>query len=168
MFISIPKEFFVPVIFSDGFVLNKENDNLELDTNLYREESKIEITKNINSDKKSEDDILNNFNESRYLDLFNDENDNFDESYYRESTAKIINKSINKNLENSKYDYEKENIVVEVEMNDKNCINKNNEVSNKEKDNDMYKECQYSKEIFDEIDSEIIKNIEIEGCKKNK
>ena len=31
MFISIPKEFFVPVIFGEGFTLNEENNNLELD-----------------------------------------------------------------------------------------------------------------------------------------
>ena len=42
MFISIPKEFFVPVIFSDGFILNQENDHLELDTNLYRKSSESE------------------------------------------------------------------------------------------------------------------------------
>ena len=33
MFISIPKEFFVPVVFSDSFILNKENNHLEFDTN---------------------------------------------------------------------------------------------------------------------------------------
>ena len=37
MFISIPKEFFVPVVFGEGFVLNEENNNLELDLNMYRE-----------------------------------------------------------------------------------------------------------------------------------
>lgn len=37
MFISIPKEFFVPVIFGDTFILNEENNNLELDLNMYRE-----------------------------------------------------------------------------------------------------------------------------------
>ena len=30
MFISIPKEFFVPVIFSDGFILNQESDLTQL------------------------------------------------------------------------------------------------------------------------------------------
>ena len=37
MFISIPKEFFVPVVFGEGFTLNEENNNLELDLNMYRE-----------------------------------------------------------------------------------------------------------------------------------
>ena len=37
MFISIPKEFFVEVIFDKKFILNKENNNMELDTDNYRE-----------------------------------------------------------------------------------------------------------------------------------
>ena len=124
MFISIPKEFFVPVIFSDGFILNQENDHLELDTNLYRKSS--------------------------------------------ESTAKIINQSINKNLENSKYESEKENIIAKVEMNNKNYINKDEGVSNKKQNDDIYKACKYSGKMFNEIDDEIIENMDIEGCNKNK
>ena len=52
MFISIPKEFFVPVIFSDGFILNQENDHLELDTNLYRKSSESEKYSEIEISKK--------------------------------------------------------------------------------------------------------------------
>ena len=37
MFISIPKEFFVEVIFDKKFTLNRENNNMELDTDNYRE-----------------------------------------------------------------------------------------------------------------------------------
>ncbi|MBU3103280.1 hypothetical protein [Clostridium gasigenes] len=32
MFISIPKEFFVPVLFRDRFILNSENNNMEYNT----------------------------------------------------------------------------------------------------------------------------------------
>ena len=71
MFISIPKEFFVPVIFSDGFILNQENDHLELDTNLYRKSSEsekyseIEISKKANLDESlNVNNELNNFNDS--------------------------------------------------------------------------------------------------------
>ena len=32
MFISIPKEFFVPVLFRDRFILNLENNNMEYNT----------------------------------------------------------------------------------------------------------------------------------------
>ena len=87
MFISIPKEFFVPVIFSDGFILNQENDHLELDTNLYRKSSEsekyseIEISKKVNLDEiVNVNNELNNFNDSKYAELFKDENNDFDEN----------------------------------------------------------------------------------------
>lgn len=37
MFISIPKDFFVPVVFGEDFIFNVENGNMELETNMYRE-----------------------------------------------------------------------------------------------------------------------------------
>ena len=154
MFISIPKEFFVPVIFSDGFILNQENDHLELDTNLYRKSSEsekyseIEISKKANLDESlNVNNELNNFNDSKYAELFKDENNDFDENSYRESTAKIIAK---------------------VEMNNKNYINKDEGISNKKQNDDIYKACKYSGKMFNEIDDEIIENMDIEGCNKNK
>ena len=79
MFISIPKEFFVPVIFSDGFILNQENDHLELDTNLYRKSSESEISKKANLDESlNVNNELNNFNDSKYAELFKYENNDFD------------------------------------------------------------------------------------------
>ena len=95
-------------------------------------------------------------------------NNDFDENSYRESTAKIINQSINKNLENSKYESEKENIIAKVEMNNKNYINKDEGISNKKQNDDIYKACKYSGKMFNEIDDEIIENMDIEGCNKNK
>ena len=160
MFISIPKEFFVPVIFSDGFILNQENDHLELDTNLYRKSSE--------SEKYSEIEISKKANLDESLNVNKDENNDFDENSYRESTAKIINQSINKNLENSKYESEKENIIAKVEMNNKNYINKDEGISNKKQNDDIYKACKYSGKMFNEIDDEIIENMDIEGCNKNK
>ena len=186
MFISIPKEFFVPVIFSDGFILNQENYHLELDTNLYRKSSEsekyseIEISKKVNLDEiLNVNNELNNFNDSTLdefdtkglkdiTSMFGKRNNDFDENSYRESTAKIINQSINKNLENSKYESEKENIIAKVEMNNKNYINKDEGVSNKKQNDDIYKACKYSGKIFNEIDDEIIENMDIEGCNKNK
>ena len=41
MFISIPKEFFVPVIFSDGFILNQENDLLAIYIRYDKDTSKM-------------------------------------------------------------------------------------------------------------------------------
>ena len=68
MFISIPKEFFVPVVFGDGFTLNEENNNLELDLSMYRESTgkknntNLEINKEyVESSKASKEkqDIVN-------------------------------------------------------------------------------------------------------------
>lgn len=53
MFISIPKEFFVPVVLGEGFLLNEENNNLELDTNSYRESTKVKA-QNLNKKEKIE------------------------------------------------------------------------------------------------------------------
>ena len=40
MFISIPKEFFVPVLFGDNYTLNLETQNMEFDTERIRENRK--------------------------------------------------------------------------------------------------------------------------------
>ena len=52
MFISIPKEFFVPVIFGDTFILNEENNNLELDLNMYRESTGKKNNDNLEMNKE--------------------------------------------------------------------------------------------------------------------
>ena len=52
MFISIPKEFFVPVIFGDTFILNEENNNLELDLNMYRESTGKKNNDNLEINKE--------------------------------------------------------------------------------------------------------------------
>ena len=46
MFLSIPQEFFVPVVFNENFVLNNENNNMEYDTEAYREVSKNKTSQN--------------------------------------------------------------------------------------------------------------------------
>lgn len=52
MFISIPKEFFVPVIFGEGFTLNEENNNLEIDLNMYRESTGKKNNDNLEMNKE--------------------------------------------------------------------------------------------------------------------
>ena len=52
MFISTPKEFFVPVVFGDGFTLNEENNNLELDLNMYRESTGKKNNDNLEMNKE--------------------------------------------------------------------------------------------------------------------
>lgn len=77
MFISIPKEFFVPVLFRDRFTLNLENKNMEYDTekiNIIKtrymgldeynpEEEKTNSQKKINSDKSRDGAILDEADE---------------------------------------------------------------------------------------------------------
>lgn len=74
MFISIPEEFFVPVLFSSRFTLNTENNNMEYDTenkniinNGYRlpeefiteeKEEKKKVEKEIELDNENEEIIL--------------------------------------------------------------------------------------------------------------
>ena len=77
MFISIPKEFFVPVIFGEGFTLNEENNNLEIDLNMYRESTGKKDNSNLKMNKeylensktaKEKQDIVNievNMNEKQ-------------------------------------------------------------------------------------------------------
>ena len=52
MFISIPREFFVPVVFGEGFTLNEENNNLELDLNMYRESTGKKSNANLEINKE--------------------------------------------------------------------------------------------------------------------
>ena len=52
MFISIPREFFVPVVFGEGFTLNEENNNLELDLNMYRESTGKKNNDNLEMNKE--------------------------------------------------------------------------------------------------------------------
>lgn len=58
MFISIPKEFFVPVVFGTDFVLNNETDNLEFDTEYYRESTAKKISEKEVVDNNSEKVIV--------------------------------------------------------------------------------------------------------------
>lgn len=78
MFLSIPEEFFVPVLFSSKFTLNTENNNMEYDTSEengvnvgYRgpkEEVTKEITEEAEEKEKVEKEIkLDNENEEVIL-----------------------------------------------------------------------------------------------------
>ena len=53
-------------------------------------------------------------------------------------------------------------------MNNKNYINKDEGISNKKQNDDIYKACKYSGKLFNEIDDVIIENMDIEGCNKIK
>lgn len=61
MFISIPKEFFIPVLFSEKFELNLDNNNMEYDT---RELSRKDNTHKI-VDKKVTSEITEESEEKK-------------------------------------------------------------------------------------------------------
>lgn len=79
MFISIPEEFFVPVLFSSRFKFNSENNNMEYDTDNekiinsgYRStgeeiteeiEEKEKVQKEIKLDSENDEEILNESDE---------------------------------------------------------------------------------------------------------
>lgn len=74
MFLSIPEEFFVPVLFSSKFTLNLENNNMEYDTsekykiNVGYRSPKEELTEEAEEKEKVEKEIkLDNENEEIIL-----------------------------------------------------------------------------------------------------
>lgn len=141
MFISIPKEFFVPVIFGEGFTLNEENNNLELDLSMYRESTGKKTTSNLEMNKeyleqsktaKEKQDIVN-------IEVNMDEKQCGNKAKVEGSTAKT----------------EKENGITMY-------------MSLKEKE-DYEKFCCDEGKVFEELDYEFIENINInlKGCNKS-
>lgn len=146
MFISIPREFFVPVVFGEGFVLNEQNNNLELDTNVYRESTENKSTnKNIN---------INYLNESKSL----------------KEKQDIIDEKIEMN--ESKCGNNTEGSIAGETI--PNKITKTSTEENTNKENIFYmalneekglqKMCENYGEIFKDLDNEFVENINIKGC----
>ena len=141
MFISIPKEFFVPVVFGEGFTLNEENNNLELDLNMYRESTGKKNISNLGMNKeyleksktaKEKQDIVN-------IEVDMNENQCGNKAQVQGSTAKS--------------EKEKGTTIY---------------MSLKEK-SDFEKLCSNEGKIFEELDDEFIENINInlKGCNKS-
>lgn len=148
MFISIPKEFFVPVVFRDGFTLNEENNNLELDLNMYREST----GKKNNSNVQVNEEYLEN--NKKYLEGSKNSKEKQD----------IVNIEVNMDenqcenkaeIKGSSYQSEKNNGMMMY-------------MSLKEKE-DYEKFCSDEGKIFEELDNEFIENINInlKGCNKS-
>lgn len=146
MFISIPREFFVPVVFGEGFILNEQNNHLELDTNIYRESTGNKSTNgNIN---------INYLNESKSS----------------KEKQDIIDEKIEMN--ESKCGNITEGITVGGSSTNK--ITKPITEENTNKENISYmalkgqkgpqKVCENYGEIFKELDDEFIENIDIKSC----
>lgn len=141
MFISIPKEFFVPVVFGEGFTLNEENNNLEIDLNMYREST----GKKDNSNLKMNKEYLENSKTAKEKqDIVNIEV-NMNEKQCG-NKAKVEDNTTTNKKENGSTIY----------------------VPLKEK-SDFEKLCSNEGKIFEELDDEFIENINInlKGCNKN-
>lgn len=142
MFISIPKEFFVPVIFGEGFTLNEENNNLELDLSMNRE----------STGKKNNNTNLEGNKEQAEI------------SKSAKEKQDIVNVEVNMDENKCK---DKAN-VEEIIDNNKNKNETKIYVSSEEIDQ-FEKICGDEGKIFEEIDCEFIENINInlKGCNKN-
>lgn len=100
MFISIPKSFFVPVLFSDEFTLNLESNNMEYDTNRKKSISYGYRT-TIGEDVNSQNNMLNKdeFNKGQ----FNNGEEGTSEFLTEEAAEKAkVEKEINQDKETDK------------------------------------------------------------------
>lgn len=147
MFISIPKEFFVPVVFRDGFTLNEENNNLELDLNMYREST----GKKNNSNVQVNEEYLEN--NKKYLEGSKNSKEKQD----------IVNIEVNMDENQCENKAEIKGSSSQSEKNNGMMMY----MSLKEKE-DYEKFCSDEGKIFEELDNEFIENINInlKGCNK--
>ena len=168
MFISIPKEFFVPVVFGEGFILNEENNNLELDLNMYRESigqksnTVVDIAKNksyLDNSKsaKEKQDIIEakiNMNEQQYgNDVNNTDN---------------MNNNMNNSMNNSnKNESIKEQLCKFPGCSQDDNMENENYIYMKIKSNiDMKNNCKYGLEMFENLDNELIEDMDVKGYNK--
>ena len=139
MFISIPKEFFVPVVFGEGFTLNEENNNLELDLSMYRESTGKKTTSNLEANKEY-----------------------FEKSKTAKEKQDIVNIEVNMNEKQcgNKPKIEGTTNIKANETTMYMCL--------KEKD-DFEKICNDEGKLFEELDDEFIENINInlKGCNRS-
>ena len=141
MFISIPREFFVPVVFGEGFTLNEENNNLELDLNMYRESTGKKSNANLEINKE----YLEGSKTSKEKQDIVDIEVNMDEKQCG-NKAKVEGSTVKSEKDKGTTMY----------------------MSLKEKE-DYEKFCSDEGKIFEELDNEFIENISInlKGCNKS-
>lgn len=141
MFISIPREFFVPVVFGEGFTLNEENNNLELDLNMYRESTGKKSNANLEINKK----YLEGSKASKEKQDIVDIEVNMDEKQCG-NKAKVEGSTVKSEKDKGTTMY----------------------MSLKEKE-DYEKFCSDEGKKFEELDNEFIENISInlKGCNKS-
>ena len=148
MFISIPKEFFVPVVFRDGFTLNEENNNLELDLNMYRESTGKKNNYNV---QINEEYLENN---KKYL----------EGNKASKEKQDIVN--IEVNMDENQCGNKSEIKGSNTQSEKKNGMTMYMSLKEKE---DYEKFCSDEGKIFEELDNEFIENINInlKGCNKS-
>ena len=148
MFISIPKEFFVPVVFGEGFTLNEENNNLELDLNMYRESTGKKNISNLGMNKE-------------YLEKNKEYLEKSKTAKEKQDTVNI-EVDMNENQCGNKAQVQGSTAKSEKEKGTTIYM------SLKEK-SDFEKLCSNEGKIFEELDDEFIENINInlKGCNKS-
>ena len=148
MFISIPKEFFVPVIFGDTFILNEENNNLELDLNMYRESTGKKNISNLGMNKE-------------YLEK---NKEYLEKSKTAKEKQDIVNIEVDMNENQCGNKAQVQGSTAKSEKEKGTTIY----MSLKEK-SDFEKLCSNEGKIFEELDDEFIENINInlKGCNKS-
>ena len=141
MFISIPREFFVPVVFGEGFTLNEENNNLELDLSMYRESTGKKSNANLEINKK----YLEGSKASKEKQDIVDIEVNMDEKQCG-NKAKVEGSTVKSEKDKGTTMY----------------------MSLKEKE-DYEKFCSDEGKMFEELDNEFIENISLnlKGCNKS-
>ena len=148
MFISIPREFFVPVVFGEGFTLNEENNNLELDLNMYRESTGKKSNANLEINKE-------------YLEK---NKEYLEKSKTAKEKQDIVNIEVDMNENQCGNKAQVQGSTAKSEKEKGTTIY----MSLKEK-SDFEKLCSNEGKIFEELDDEFIENINInlKGCNKS-
>ena len=140
MFISIPKEFFVPVVFGEGFTLNEENNNLGLDLNMYRESTGKKNISNLGMNKE-------------YLEK---NKEYLEKSKTAKEKQDIVNIEVDMNENQCGNKAQVQGSTAKSEKEKGTTIY----MSLKEK-SDIEKLCSNEGKIFEELDDEFIENINI-------
>lgn len=142
MFISIPREFFVPVVFGEGFILNEENNHLELETDIYRESTgKKSVNDNVSKSYLNEGKSIKEKQDIIDEKIEMDENKCGNKTEGESTSNKIIKPGID------------------------NTTNKENTFYMTLKGEEgLQKTCKNYGGIFKELDDEFVENIDIKGC----
>lgn len=147
MFISIPKDFFVPVLFTDKFELNLENNNMEYDT------------------QKRTVDLEPSDSRKKLMDIGNKEKNKTNKVY--ENKMAVPKKDISEMSleEKKKYHIEKATGIINMHFNKLDCLKLSETQKNKLREfhlNRFKKVYDMHEKIFDEFEH-VLTPVEIQG-----